>query len=123
MLGPAHFVALINAGDAIQQALERAQHRVHECLFTIEDPRHEDTHGFRDGQDQHQEKCDLEPSVSGHQNFSGRSKAYSKYTIISRLMTSIMIDSKVIAASLHSVTEAHISDRQHKKGNRNRDPK
>jgi hypothetical protein len=37
-------------------------------------------------------------------------------------MTRIMIDSKVIAASLHPVTEAHISNRQLKKGNRNRDP-
>jgi hypothetical protein len=38
-------------------------------------------------------------------------------------MTSIMIDSKVIAASLHPVTEAHISNRDCKEGNRNRDPK
>jgi hypothetical protein len=38
-------------------------------------------------------------------------------------MTSIMIDSKVIAASLHPVTEAHISNRDCKKGNRKRDPK
>jgi hypothetical protein len=42
-------VILIDAGDAINHTLDGPQHRVKECAFAVEHPRHKDAERLGDG--------------------------------------------------------------------------
>ena len=76
VLRPAHLVIFIDAGQAIEQALDRPQHRVHERPLAVEHPGHEDAHGLGDQENQREKNRDLQPSIdTSCQNFSGRSSA------------------------------------------------
>jgi hypothetical protein len=62
--------------------------------------------------------------LRGIQNFSGRSSAYIRYTMVSALTASMIIDSKLIwFSSLHAIAKMHISNRQRKKRDRDGYPK
>ena len=66
VLGPAHLVRFINAGNAVKQALDGPQHRIEEGALPGEHARHEDAERFRDREDQSQEYENLQPAIDGH---------------------------------------------------------
>src|SRR5262249_19606279 len=59
---------------------------------------------------EHKRQSDKYPSMSDHdQKFSGRNRAYTRYTPVNALITSMMIDSRVILSSPHVLAEVHVS--------------
>ena len=62
ILRPAHLVVLVDAGQAIQQALDRPSNRIEKCAFAVENPRHEDAQRFGDREDQRQKQQGSETS-------------------------------------------------------------
>ncbi len=70
ILRPGHFVLFIHAGRAVNQLLDRPQHRIQKRFFAVEHARHEHAERLCDGQDQQQEKRDLQPSIDGHLRIS-----------------------------------------------------
>jgi hypothetical protein len=45
-----------------------------------------------------------------HQNFSGRSSAYTRYTVARALTASIISDSRLISSSLHAIAKLNINN-------------
>ena len=66
VLGPAHLFFRVDAGGAIEQALDGEQYGVQEGAATLEDERHESAEGLRESEDQGEEDGDLQPAVKGH---------------------------------------------------------
>src|SRR5690348_8454821 len=66
----------------------------------------------------------LHPSMANHQNLSGRSSAYTRYTVVNALTTSMIIDSVLISlSSLQAIAKLHVSNRQSEECDRDCDPK
>ena len=66
VFGPAHFAIFVDAADFVEKAFDGAESEIEECFLAIEDARHERAERLRDGEDDGEEKEDLEPTVCGH---------------------------------------------------------
>ena len=66
VLGPAHLMRFVDAGQLVDDTLERAEDDIGERLFASEDPCHIDAHGFRTYEYEGKEEEYLKPAVGGH---------------------------------------------------------
>jgi hypothetical protein len=116
-------VVVVNAGNSIEHALDWAQNRIEESPLTVEHSGHKDPERLGDQQHQSEEQQNLKPTVGCHQNFSGRSKAYTRYADVNALIASMMNDSICMASpSLHAIAKFGITDREREKCDRNYHP-
>ena len=63
---PAHLVLFIHQGQAVQEALDRAQHRVEKCSLAVEHARHEHADGLGERQYHGEINDDLKPAIYSH---------------------------------------------------------
>ena len=79
----AHLAVLVDATDPVDETLHRPQQEVEERALPPVDVRHVRAQRLRDESEKHEEDDDLQ-DAPGHvsaacaQNFSGRSRAYSR---------------------------------------------
>ena len=66
VLGPAHFLVGVDAGEFVEEALAGDEDGVEPGAATFEDARHVAAHGFGEEQDDRDEEGNLEPAVEGH---------------------------------------------------------
>jgi hypothetical protein len=66
ILRPAHLLAWINAGEAIQHLLARYENWIEPCSATLEDAGHVTSHRLCEKQNQSDEERDLQPTVQRH---------------------------------------------------------
>jgi hypothetical protein len=66
ILGPAHFVRLIDAAYLVEEAFDGAEKDVGEGAFALEDPGHVSAEGLRADEHEGEEEEDLKPAVGGH---------------------------------------------------------
>ncbi len=71
-------MGFVDAGHAIEQALQRPQQRIQKRPLAIEHPRHEHAQRLGDRKNEREKQQNLEPAIGCHQNFSGRNSAYSR---------------------------------------------
>ena len=108
VLRPAHLVRFVHACQAIQQALDGPQHRIHERLLAAEHARHVHAHRLRDRQQQNQIQTNLKPSVRRHvQNLSGHKSAASRYTSSNAEIPRSKMLPSMFAAPYFNRSQAH----------------
>jgi hypothetical protein len=66
VLGPGHLVRLIDAGEAIDQALDRPKDAIGEGALALEGAGHVDSERLRAYENEREEETDLKPAVGGH---------------------------------------------------------
>jgi hypothetical protein len=71
-------VIWIDSSGPIKQSLTRHADGVEKRPAPLEDPGQVKPYGFGQQQDGGYEENNLEPAIERHQNFSGRSKAYTR---------------------------------------------
>jgi hypothetical protein len=68
----------MDAGSGIEDPLDWIEDRVQPGTAALEDGRQVRADGLCQDQDKKEVQADLQPSIRGHQNFSGRSKAKTR---------------------------------------------
>ncbi len=66
VLGPAHFLVGVDAGEAVEEALAGDEDGIEPGAATLEDARHVAAHGLGEEQDERDEEGNLEPAVERH---------------------------------------------------------
>ena len=84
VLGPPHLVRLVDAGQAVEQAFDRARQRVEPRAPAIEHTRQVQAERLRQEQHGAEEHRDLSPAVRGHVRTSPASAARSRDTRAAR---------------------------------------
>ncbi len=66
VLGPAHLVGLVDAGDSVEQFLDGPEDWIGEGALALEDLRHIAAERLCAGEHEQEEEADLKPAVGGH---------------------------------------------------------
>ena len=66
VLGPAHLLVGVDAGEAIEEALAGDEDGIEQGRAALEDARHVAAHGLREEQDEREEEGNLQPAVERH---------------------------------------------------------
>ncbi len=66
VFGPAHLVGLVDAGEPVDEAFERAEDEVGEGALALKDAGHVEAERLCAEQDEQEEQADLEPADGGH---------------------------------------------------------